>query len=851
VSGPLDTFTSLKTRLGALVAVSVAVAALLVVLGSASGVPVLLAVPVSVALALGVTQLLAAGMVAPLRQMTEVSQRMARGDWSGRVRATSADEVGRLAAAFNQMAADLGRVDAERRDLIATVSHELRTPLAATTAVLENLADGVVPADEEHVGQALAQVERLSTLVNDLLDLSRVEAGAAVLRTEPTRVGALVGECARLVTAAGRAGAFDLAVPDDLVALVDPDRFRQLLTNVLDNAARHTPAGHAVHVAAGSGQVGWWLEVLDDGPGVAEPERERVFDRFGTDPAGGGTGLGLAVARWVAQLHGGTLRFVDPPEGTSGARLRLELPGQPPVHRPQEALVTTTVPDSPPEAVPAAPAPPGGLDGLFARFWPERPGSAGLRIVVTCAVVGLLAGALMTFQRPGLSWTVVLLAAGAAAYVTARHRRDAFTITCTVLSALLVLPVMLLDNAGVAFLGVLTSAAVFLSGSTAARTFTGVLLTGLAWPLASLRGLPWFGRSLRLVGTGGRTPALVRTVAWSLLGLFVFGALFASADAVFAHWVDALVPSLTFGDLVLRAFVAVAVFGLTLAAAYLAHNPAEVDLLGGHTVTLRNRFEWLAPVLIVDAVFAVFLLAQASAAFGGHAYVEHTTGLTYATYVHQGFGQMTVATLLTLFVVAVAAQRADDADRRWLLGSLGVLCALTLVVVASALHRMHLYQEAYGFTTVRLVVDVFEGWLGFVVLAVMVAGVLRRGSRMPRVAIVSGAVAVLALAAVNPDAWVANRNIDRYEATGKLDVDYLQSLSADAAPVIVARLSEHQAGCILQLLPHNQLAPEVRGAFWSWNLGRTRAADALDTIHVSPMPTSSTDNCGDVWAMAH
>jgi hypothetical protein len=253
-------------------------------------------------------------------------------------------------------------------------------------------------------------------------------------------------------------------------------------------------------------------------------------------------------------------------------------------------------------------------------------------------------------------------------------------------------------------------------------------------------------------------------------------------------------------------------------------------------------------------VFVVFLIAQASAAFGGHAYVERTTGLTYAAYVHQGFGQMTVATLLTLLVVAVAGGRADqtvETDRRWLLGSLGLLCALTLVVVGSALHRMHLYQEAYGFTTVRLVVDFFEGWLGLVVLAVMVAGVLRRGRWMPRVAIVSGAVAVLALAATNPDAWVADRNIDRYEATGKLDVNYLQSLSADAAPVIVDRLSEHQAGCILQLLPLNQVAPEVRGAFWSWNLGRARAARAVDSITVAPMPTSSTDNCHDVWTIAH
>ena len=110
---------------------------------------------------------------------------------------------------------------------------------------------------------------------------------------------------------------------------------------------------------------------------------------------------------------------------------------------------------------------------------------------------------------------------------------------------------------------------------------------------------------------------------------------------------------------------------------------------------------------------------------------------------------------------------------------------LTLLVVASALRGMAVYQDAYGFTTLRLFVDVFEGWLGFVVLAIMVAGAVGRGAWLPRIALVSGAVALVGLAAINPDAWVAGRNIDRYEATGKLDLRYLQDLSADAAPVIV------------------------------------------------------------------
>ena len=136
-------------------------------------------------------------------------------------------------------------------------------------------------------------------------------------------------------------------------------------------------------------------------------------------------------------------------------------------------------------------------------------------------------------------------------------------------------------------------------------------------------------------------------------------------------------------------------------------------------------------MLLVDAVFLVFLGAQATVVFGGHDYLERTTGLTYADYVHQGFGQLTVATALTLLVVWAAARkapRATAADRTWLRVSLGLLCALTLVVVASALYRMHVYQEAYGFTRLRLLVDVFEGWLGLLVLAVMAAGVGAAGA---------------------------------------------------------------------------------------------------------------------------
>ena len=865
MSAWLDTVSSLKVKLGLLVAASVVTAVLLTLLGSAARVPAVLVLPVSVALALGVTQLLAAGMVAPLRRMTEVSRAMARGDYSGRVRTAATDEVGQLAAAFNRMAEDLATVDRERRDLIATVSHELRTPLTAMTALLENLADGVVPADPDHLGAALDEAQRLGRLVEDLLQLSRLEAGVVDLDRQDVVLRALVEESVAQVVAAGRSGTVTVDLDQDQVVLADPARLRQLLVNVLDNAARHAPANTSVRVTGGADDGAWWLEVLDDGGGVAPEHRERVFERFGTDGAGG-TGLGLAVARWVAQLHGGTLRFLDPTTGR-GARIRLEVPTATPVPGPaspatdpipENAMTTTTQPTGQPSAHAPATPPQAGIDGLFGRFWPERDVSSGIRTVAAAAAAGAVAGFALSFNAVGITWTLVAIVCGSAALVTARSRREPWTLACAGLALLLVLPMALLDAWWVQMLGLVAATAVFLCGVTGARTMPGIILSGIAWPLASLRGLPWFGRSLRLAGTGSLTPAVVRTTAWSLLGLGVFGAIFASANPVFGSWVDQLVPNLTFNDLVGRAFLACFVFAATLGAAYLALNPADVEVLGARRPSaLANRFEWLVPVLVVDAVFVAFIAAQARALIGGRAYIEDTTGLTYADFVHQGFGQLTLATALTVLVVWVAARRAgsSDADRRWLLGSLGLLCGLTLLVVASALRGMAVYQDAYGFTTLRLFVDVFEGWLGFVVLAIMVAGVAGLGRWLPRIALVSGAVALIGLAAINPDAWVAERNLDRYDATGKLDLHYLETLSADATPVIVERLPEDVARCVLQGMPSGSLREESIDDPRAWNLARSRAVDAVARIGLTPVaddgpsgPAGAVEECGGVWA---
>ncbi len=847
----LDQLTSVKVKLGVLVAVSVTVAAVVAATGAAGGVPSWLSVPVTVALALAVTQLLAVGMTSPLREMTAAARRMARGDHSTRVVATSKDEVGELARAFNRMAEDLATVDRQRRELVANVSHELRTPLTALCAVLENLADGVAEPDPVALRAALEQAERLSALASDLIDLARVDAGESRLALAPVPVRGLLERSVAQARVIGREVTYELTVvPPTLAVTADPARLHQLVANLLDNASRHSPAGGVVRIHALERGDGWRLEVADDGPGIPVADRDRVFERFGTlteTEGGGGTGLGLAIARWVTDLHRGTIHVVDPEPPSRGARVRVDLPADPSDGRAdalptQEPAMPSTVPGlghpGPPYAGdlggPAgpAPAPEPALDALFGSFWPEvcLPGS--VRAVLVSLAVGLLAAVVLPFRDAGVGTVVVLLAAGGAVLAFSVNRRSPFTLTCAGLCALLASVAMLRDADWIIALCLLAGGVLCAVGVVGGRTLPGFAASVVSWPLAGIRGLPWLGRSARAVTGHGGSAAAVRTTVWSLLGIVVFGLLFASADAVFARWAEAVVPDLTLDTFVLRGFLTVAVGGVVLAAVYLALNPPRVEAVGRGTRPVAHRYEWLVPVLLVATVFLVFLGAQATVVFGGHDYLERTTGLTYADYVHEGFGQLTVATALTLLVVWAAARKAPRAttgDRAWLRGSLGLLCALTLVVVASALHRMHVYQEAYGFTRLRLLVDVFEGWLGLLVLGVMVAGVGLRARWLPRAALVSGTVLLLGLAAVNPDAWIAEHNLARYAESGKVDWTYLQGLSDDAVPVL-ADVSADDRACALAG------RMEADDDWLAWNLGRHRAAGDLPDTFLLPDP---------------
>ncbi|GIF07636.1 HAMP domain-containing sensor histidine kinase [Actinoplanes siamensis] len=327
---PLDPVRSIKAKLSLALGLAGGVG-LLVFLWSIDFYRVdVLWIGIAAALGLVTLQVMAHGATIPLREMTVAARAMARGDYTRRIRTRSQDEVGELAEAFNQMAADLAAADRQRRELIANVSHELRTPITALRGLLENIVDGVADTDPETMRTALAQTERLSRLVGDLLDLSRLDAGVVPMRRDlidvPEFLDEVVREARVNADGIGQDVRFEVAAPA-LVLPGDRERLHQVLANLLDNATRHSPSGGLVSLRAErrDGQV--LIAVTDEGDGIPAADRERVFERFtrGERPTGGGTGLGLAIARWVVQLHDGTIAVVEPAD-RRGCHIHVRLP---------------------------------------------------------------------------------------------------------------------------------------------------------------------------------------------------------------------------------------------------------------------------------------------------------------------------------------------------------------------------------------------------------------------------------------------------------------------------------------------------------------------------------------------
>lgn len=328
---PLDFLPSIKLKLGAIIVGAVGVAVLVISLGVKFGIWPYLTVGLAGLLALAMVQLLAKGLVSPLREMSVAAGAMARGDYGRRVTASSRDEVGDLARAFNAMAAELAEVDRVRRDLVANVSHELRTPITALRAGLENLVDGIADPDPAALRTMLDQVERLGRLVTQLLDLSKLESGAVPLNRQRFTVRPLLDQAVNEAKLHAPP-TVELLIDADvrLQADADPERVHQVVANLVENAVRHSPAGGTVTVGACQRNGSVRIEVADQGPGIPPGEEERIFERFYRADASrsrvaGGSGLGLAIARWIVDMHGGSIKAT--PAEPQGCRMVVTLPG--------------------------------------------------------------------------------------------------------------------------------------------------------------------------------------------------------------------------------------------------------------------------------------------------------------------------------------------------------------------------------------------------------------------------------------------------------------------------------------------------------------------------------------------
>jgi two-component system OmpR family sensor kinase len=285
----------------------------------------LLAALVAGTLALLLGGLITWGITHPIRQLTHAAEAIAAGDLSQRVPTRADDEVGDLARAFNQMTAELQHAEDLRRQMTADIAHELRTPISVIQGNVEALQDGVFPLTSEALEPIRAKTALLARLVEDLRHLALAEAGQLPLDRHPTDLATLLRHAVVAFEPAAEAKSVRLQLtqePGELpLADLDAQRIEQVLVNLLSNALRYTPPGGSISIQLNRQDAGRLLvHVTDTGPGIPAGALPDVFERFyrvdkgrAREDDGGGSGLGLAVARSIVRAHGGEIGVESPP----------------------------------------------------------------------------------------------------------------------------------------------------------------------------------------------------------------------------------------------------------------------------------------------------------------------------------------------------------------------------------------------------------------------------------------------------------------------------------------------------------------------------------------------------------
>jgi histidine kinase len=304
------------------------------------GEALLLAVGAAGVAAILVSLILSRSIVAPLRLMMNASQRIAEGHYGDRLRVETPDELGQLAHRFNEMAARLQDVELRRIRLIGDVAHELRTPLTTIQGSMEGLIDGMLPATGATFEEVRLEARRLSRLVDDLQELSRVEAGAYSLELGPVDLGDLVRTVVKrlspqfkdkgvhLQVGAPESPAFNAGAGTRVLA--DEDRIVQVLVNLVGNALQYTPEGGTVTIEVRPAGREARVSVRDTGAGIPPEHVSLIFDRFyrvdkSRSRLHGGSGVGLTIAKHLVEAHGGRIWAESEGEG-KGSVLTFTLP---------------------------------------------------------------------------------------------------------------------------------------------------------------------------------------------------------------------------------------------------------------------------------------------------------------------------------------------------------------------------------------------------------------------------------------------------------------------------------------------------------------------------------------------
>ncbi len=268
---------------------------------------------------------------APIGELLEAAGRIADGDYSPRVVERGPSEVRSLVHAFNGMAARLQLTEEQRRDLMADITHELRTPLTVIQGNLEGILDGVYSPDEARLKSLIEETQILARLVEDLRTLALAESGALQLKKEPTDLVVLIGETVSAFRAQADSACVKIDIQADsgeLVLDLDPERIRQVLSNLIANALRYTPRDGTIHVRNKviRSDDEKYVEVIveDNGVGIAQDVLPHIFNRFYKSRDSSGTGLGLPIARHLVEAHGGRISAESQPG--QGTTIRFTLP---------------------------------------------------------------------------------------------------------------------------------------------------------------------------------------------------------------------------------------------------------------------------------------------------------------------------------------------------------------------------------------------------------------------------------------------------------------------------------------------------------------------------------------------